>query len=379
MLALYFAILVLTIWLWLALVHAGFWRIEEGPALVEPRELPDVVVVIPARNEEVGIGETLRSLWEQDYRGRQRVVLVDDHSEDRTVEVARQAAEIMGRTADLTIIEAEPLPDGWTGKVWAMQQGLSRGVSDDDAARYALFSDADISHGKSALRELVARAETDDCDLASFMVRLHCETPSERLTIPAFVFFFRLLYPFRRVNDPANALAGAAGGTMLVRRTALERIGGLECIRGELIDDCALARHIKQGGHRIRLDLSETSVSTRCYGRMCEITDMIARTAYTQLRYSPLLLLGCVLGLCVTFLAPVVLVVSVRGWPSFLGGAAWLIMSLLYLPMVRFYRQSPLWAGLLPITALLYLGATITSAWRHYRGRGGQWKGRSRS
>jgi hopene-associated glycosyltransferase HpnB len=208
------------------------------------------------------------------------------------------------------------------------------------------------------------------------MVRLQCRTTAEKAMIPAFVFFFKLLYPFRRINAPADRTAGAAGGTMLVRREALERIGGLNRIQKELIDDCALARQIKEGGNRIWLGLSETSVSTRRYSRLSEILHVIARTAYTQLEYSPLRLLGCVLGLALAFLAPPLLLLT-GGGAALCGGLAWLLMSLLYLPMVRFYRQAPFWALLLPLTALLYTWATLLSAWRHHRGQGGQWKGRT--
>jgi len=373
------ALLVLAVWLALWLAHAAFWRIDREPAPPPPETWPAVAAIIPARNEAERIEETLTSLWQQDYPGCLRIVVVDDHSEDGTAEAALRAAEENGRAEMLHVLTAEPLPDGWTGKVWAMQQGLTRGVPPDDPARYILFSDADIAHGKSALRELVSRAEAGPCDLVSFMVRLQCHSSAEKLLIPAFVFFFKLLYPFRRVNDPRDSLAGAAGGTMLARREALERIGNLDRIRGEWIDDCALAREIKRGGHRIWLGLSESSISTRHYGRLREILAMIARTAYTQLGYSPLRLLGCVAGLGLIFLAPPLLLCFASGWPQALGGAAWLLMSLLYLPMVRFYRQSPLWALLLPLTALLYLWATLLSAWRHARGQGGVWKGRARS
>lgn len=372
-------LLVLTIWVYLALAHSGFWCIDLSPVPSPPKDWPEVVAVIPARDEAEGIAETLRSLWTQDYRGRLRVVLVDDHSEDGMAEIARQTARAMGREEGLTIIEAETLPPGWTGKVWAMHQGVTRGISAEDAARYVLFSDADISHGVDAVRALVCRAEAGSIDLTSFMVRLHCGTSAERMMIPAFVFFFRMLYPFRLINNLQNPLAGAAGGTMLVRRTALERIGGLTSIRGELIDDCSLARQIKQGGHALYLGLSETSCSTRIYNNLSEIFHMIARTAYTQLNYSPIQLLGCVFGLALTFIAPLLLLLFGKGLPALFGGLAYLIMSLLYLPMVRFYRQSPFWVFLLPLTSLLYLSATLLSAYRYYRGKGGQWKGRSQS
>jgi len=374
----FLSLLVLAIWLWLWLGHASFWRIDRTEVPHAPADWPDVVAVIPARNEEEGIAETLRSLWSQDDAKVIGIALVDDHCEDRTVELALATAREMGREAALHIVPAEPLPAGWTGKVWAMHQGVTRGIDPDNPARYILFSDADISHGVSAVQELVCRAEAGDCDLSSFMVRLQCRTVAERLMIPAFVFFFKMLYPFRRVNDVSDPLAGAAGGTMLLRRAALDRIGGLTSIRGELIDDCALAREIKRGGHRIWLGLSDTSVSTRHYDRLSEILHMIARTAYTQLGTSPLRLLGCFAGLALVYLAPPLLLLA-HGWSALFGGLAWLLMTAIYLPMVRFYRQSPVWAVLLPLTALLYLTATLLSAWRWHRGRGGQWKGRSQT
>lgn len=387
-------LLTLVIWLVLGLGWSQFWRIDHERVPSAPPEWPEVVAIIPARDEAECIEETLRSLWSQSYPGRLRIVLVDDNSQDGTAAAACQAAARVGREGSLTVVSGQPLPPGWTGKVWAMQQGLvhagipgvgpSRGsepavIPAGQLTGYVLFSDADIVHGRDAVRELVCRAEADACDLVSLMVRLRCDTAAERLMIPAFVFFFKLLYPFRKVNDPRQALAGAAGGTMLVRRAALARIGGLECIRRELIDDCSLAREIKRGGHRIWLGMSESSTSSRGYGTLGEVQRMIARTAYTQLGYSPLILVGCVAGLGLAFLAPPLLTFMAGGAPALLGGLAWLIMSGLYLPMVRFYRQWPLWAALLPLTAALYLAATVMSAWRHHCGRGGQWKGRAQS
>lgn len=369
----------LAAWVVLWLFRGGFWCIDREPVPAAPAEWPEVVAVIPARNEAEVIGETLRSLWDQSYSGRLRIVLVDDHSHDGTAGVALQAARAAGREADLEVLSAEALPPGWTGKLWAMQQGLTRGVPARDPARYVLFSDADISHGPNALRELVSRAEAGPCDLVSFMVRLECRSRAERLMIPAFVFFFKLLYPFRQINNPRHPLAGAAGGTMLLRREALERTGGMACIRHELIDDCSLGREVKRGGHRIWLGMSDESRSTRGYGTLDEILRMIARTAYTQLGYHPLVLVGCVLGLGFTFLAPPLLTLFASGPAQLLAGLAWLLMTLLFVPMVRFYRLSPLWAVLLPVTACVYLWATVLSAWWHHRGKGGQWKGRSQA
>ncbi|HLJ54492.1 MAG TPA: glycosyltransferase [Chthonomonadaceae bacterium] len=370
------AVSALIAWLWLLFGNAGFWRIERPAPAAKPQEWPEVVVVIPARDEGQGIAETLRSLWGQDYAREVRIVLVDDHSEDATVERAVALAESLGRRGALTVLAARSLPPGWTGKVWAMSEGISHGVPAGDPARYVLFSDADVRHGSSAVRDLVARAESGGLDLASLMVTLQCRTVAERLTIPAFVFFFRMLYPFRRANDRSDSLAAAAGGTMLLRRSALDRIGGLAAIRGELIDDCALARAVKRGGHRIWLGLGAASVSTRGYGRLRDIVHMVARTAYTQLGYSPARLAGCVAGLCLVYLAPPLLLFA-RGPSAAVGAVAWLLMAIAYAPMVRFYRQPLFFAPLLPLTATMYLYATCLSAWRHHCGRGGQWKGRS--
>jgi hopene-associated glycosyltransferase HpnB len=371
-------VLTLCTWLYLWLGHTSFWKIEHDPNPAPPEGWPSVVAIIPARNEAELIPETLRYLFAQDYPGDFRVVLVDDHSQDGTAEAAIKVAAEIGAEAEVSILTAELLPPGWTGKVWAMDQGVTRGIPAGDGSRYVLFCDADISHGVGALRELDCRAEAGPCDLVSFMVKLQCSTVSEKLMIPAFVYFFRLLYPLRKVNDPEQSLAGAAGGIMLTRREALERMGGLKSIKGEIIDDCSLAREIKRGGNRIWLGLSDNSESTRSYETMSEILRMISRTAYTQLRYSPLRLIGCVVGLGITFLAPPLLLIA-GGWSAALGGMAWLVMTLLYLPMVLYYRQSPLLAATFPFTACYYLSATVLSAWLHHRGKGGEWKGRRTS
>jgi hopene-associated glycosyltransferase HpnB len=371
------AILVLIIWLYLLLANGLFWRIDDEPVPEPPLAWPDVTAIIPARNEEEHIAESIESLLDQRYPGRLRIVVVDDHSDDGTSGEARHAARSRGRESDLLVLPADPLPERWAGKVWAMQQGVTRGL-ETEGGGYVLFCDADVLHGPGSLRELVCRTEWDGLDLASFMIRLKCESPAERLMVPAFVFFFRMLYPFRRANNPADRLAGAAGGMMLVRRSALERIDNLTPIHDALIDDCSLAREIKRGGHRIWLGMSRSCYSLRGYGTMREIVRMIARTAYTQLDYSPLKLAVCFLGLLVTFVAPLGLLFA-GGSAAALGAASWLLMSALYLPMVRFYCQPAFMALLLPVTACLYLWATLVSAWNHVRGQGGQWKGRAQS
>jgi hopene-associated glycosyltransferase HpnB len=253
---------------------------------------------------------------------------------------------------------------------------MNSGLPEIGDAAFILFTDADIAHHSTNLRGLVARIAHERRDLVSLMVRLHCESLAERFLVPAFVFFFAMLYPFAWVNDPRRHTAAAAGGCMLIRRAALDRVGGLATIKGALIDDCALARAIKEAGGSIGLDLSEDTASLRPYPSIAAIWNMVARSAYTQLRYSPLLLAGTVAAMAVTYLAPPLLFVLGPVWASWLGGMAWLLMSLIFLPMVRWYGMAPAWSLLLPATALVYLGATLASGWRHFRGRGGSWKGR---
>ncbi len=354
--------------------RGGFWRIERVRPAPEPAAWPEVVAVIPARDEADGIGRTVASLLEQDYPGRFTLVVVDDHSTDGTAGIARAAAEAAGAAERLRVVEGAPLPSGWTGKVWAMEQGV-RAAAAAEGARYLLFTDGDIRHAPGQLRALVARAEDGGADLVSLMVRLHCATWPERALIPAFVFFFRMLYPFRWIADPRRRTAGAAGGVMLARRDAVEAIGGMAALKGALIDDCTLARRLKDRGGRLWLGLAERTCSLRVYRGWGEPWNMIARSAYDQLGHSPLLLLGSVLAMLLAFVAPPLLALSGgSGAPA--GALAWLAMTVAYAPMVRFYRLPWWWAPTLPAVALLYLGATIHSAIRYHLGRGGQWKGR---
>ena len=363
------------IWLVLWLRHGGFWRTTIAPLPDPPRDWPGVVAVIPARNEAEGIGRTVGSLLGQDYKGRISIVVVDDESTDGTAEVAKHAALAAGASDKLHVINGAATPAGWTGKMWAVNQGLEKAAEIDPSARYVLLTDGDISHGGRNVAHLVARAEGSALDLTSLMVRLRCESLAEHMLIPAFVFFFQMLYPFSRVNDPTNKTAGAAGGCMLVRRSALERIGGSAAIKGALIDDCALAAAMKRNGP-IWLSLTNDAESLRIYGDLAEVWRMVARSAYTQLNYSPLLLLGTVVGLCITFLAPPLLFLFAHGWASTFGLLAWIIMAACYSPMLRFYGRSRWWAPLLPAVAFVYLGATLDSALRHVQGKGGAWKGR---
>ena len=361
----------LAVWLVLWLRHGGFWRTATSPLPATPADWSGIVAVIPARNEADGIAHAVGSLLAQDYKGPVSVVVVDDESDDRQP-IAGLCP--LGRDR-LTVIAGTPTPPGWTGKMWAVAQGVAKAAEIAPSARYLLLTDGDIEHSSRNLAHLVARAEADALDLTSLMVRLRCASFAETALIPAFVFFFQMLYPFARVNDPADPAAAAAGGCMLVRRTALERIGGIAAIKGALIDDCALAAAMKRNGP-IWLGLTNEAFSLRVYGDVGEIWRMVARTAYTQLHHSPLLLLGTVLGLCITFLAPPLLFLFDHGAPRVFGLLAWFIMASCYVPMLRFYGRSIWWAPLLPIVALVYLGATLDSALRHWRGKGGAWKGR---
>lgn len=365
-------ILALAIWAYLLLGRGGFWRVDADAPIPrrDPSEpWPRVVAVVPARNEAAGVGEAVASLLAQDYPGDFSIVLVDDHSTDGTAEAARAAAG--NETSRLTIVSARPLPQGWTGKLWALSEGVRQIPAAPDLY---LFTDADITHHRTNLSELVARLEGESRDLVSLMVKLRCESLAERFLIPPFVFFFAMLYPFAWSNDLRRRVAAAAGGCILIRRSAYERVGGYAAIKGELIDDCALARAVKSGGP-IWLGLTRHTRSLRPYPRVADIWNMVARTAYTQLRYSPPLLVATALGMAVTYLAPLLLMLA-GGAAAWLGLAAWLAMTFSYLPMLRFYGVSAGWALLLPVAASVYLAATIDSGWRHWRGKGGEWKGR---
>ena len=365
-------------WLYLLLGHGRFWRCSERlPASADagPAPWPAVAALVPARNEEDTIAAVLGSLLAQDYPGRLSVTLVDDRSTDAT----RVRAAAIANTA-LTILDGQPLPTGWSGKLWALQQGIAQVVRDQADTRYIFLSDADIAHDPDTLRRLVAKAESEGRDLVSLMARLSCETPWEQLLIPAFVFFFQKLYPFPRANDARSTVAAAAGGCVLIRRSALERIGGIAAIRGALIDDCSLAKAVKRSGGRLWLGLADGSRSLRAYRALAPIWMMVARSAFTQLRYSGLLLLGTVLGMAVLYLVPplALLVAALHGdtLAALLAAAAWLLMTAAYLPTVLYYRQPVAAALTLPLAALLYLGMTLDSARRHWWGSGSRWKGR---
>lgn len=364
------AIATFSIWCWLLVCHGGFWR--SAPVLQghkRPSGKAKIAVVIPARNEAESIRQTLTSLLAQDYPGKLSILLVDDNSTDGTGEIAHSLASADSR---LTILQGKPLAPGWSGKLWAVSQGLQH--PDAIQADYVLLTDADISHTPSHVSSLVAKAESENLDLVSEMVKLHCETFPERALIPAFIFFFQMLYPFAWANNPKRKLAAAAGGTILVSRSALDRIDGVNRIRHNLIDDVALAREVKRTG-KIWLGHSEEATSLRVYKDSDEIWNMIARTAYVQLNHSPLLLLGTCIGMLLIYLAPPLLLFA-HGWKIILGMITWGMMAFSFLPTLHRYRRLPFWSLALPLIGLYYLAATIASAIRHYRGKGGAWKDR---
>lgn len=364
----------LAIWIYLMLGRGGFWRMNVDDETPTGSAVPAkrVAAVVPARNEASTVGQTIQSLLAQKYGGPFHTFLVDDHSSDGTAEIARRAAQEAGYPERLTIIEAAPLPGGWTGKLWALAEGISAASS--FSPHYYWFTDADIVHQPDNLSRLVARAESGGFDLVSLMVKLRCKAFAERMLIPAFVFFFFKLYPPAWVTRMDRRTAAAAGGCILIRCGTLAHIGGIAAIRSQLIDDCALARAVKFGGP-IWLGPTSNACSQRAYGSCSEIGRMIARSAFTQLRHSVLLLCAVILAMTITYIAPLILL-AFGGWPRILGLAAWILMTASYWPTLRFYRLSPLWATLLPLIAVFYLGTTVYSAALYYSGRGGVWKGR---
>ncbi|HSA81578.1 MAG TPA: glycosyltransferase [Geminicoccaceae bacterium] len=377
------AALSLLAWVYLLLGRAGFWRARpriEDEHPTPPRDWPAVVAVVPARDEEAHVASALRSLLDQDYRGGLAIVLVDDHSTDATRRIAENLAT--GGARSLEVIAAPELPGGWSGKLWAVEQGVRRAGERWPEARYLLLTDADIAHARNNLARLVAKADAEELDLVSLMVRLRCESFWERLLVPAFVFFFQLLYPFPAVNRARQRTAAAAGGCMLLRRQALAAAGGIAVIRDRLIDDVALARAVKHrpGGGWIWLGLGKTAWSLREYRGLASLWAMVARTADTQLKHSLLLLATTVLGMTLIFAGPPL---AVLAWPihgdavaAGLGAAAWLVMAAVYRPITRWYELRWGWLLSLPLAALLFVTMTVDSALQHRRGSGGRWKGR---
>jgi hopene-associated glycosyltransferase HpnB len=379
MISLLIASLACTAWIYLLLLRGGFWRTGErdAPAGGESMMLPSwphVTAIVPARDEARVIAATLHSLLQQNYPGRFDIVVVDDHSNDGTGAVARAASA--GAADRLVVLAAPDLADGWTGKLWALNAGTAYVDSLPEPPAYLLFTDADISYVPEALTELVTRAERGGLVLTSLMAKLRCASLAERAMIPAFIFFFRMLYPFAWVNRRDMPTAAAAGGCMLVQRKALRAAGGLARVRGQLIDDCALGRLLKAQGP-IWLGLTNRAQSLRAYGSIADIRQMVGRSAYAQLGYSPLLLAGTVAAMAVVFLAPPVQAVGSTGMTQWLAASTWLLMALALQPTLRFYGVSPWWGVALPVVATMYLGFTLDSAWQHWRGRGGMWKGRT--
>jgi hopene-associated glycosyltransferase HpnB len=361
------ALFAFALWVYLLAVRGRFWLAGERDDRGEPSApaaWPLVTAVIPARDEAAGIGQSVQSLLAQDYPGLE-IIVVDDGSQDGTGDLARAAGA--------TIVQGLPLPAGWTGKVWAQKQGVAAARA--KSPRYLLLTDADIVYAPGALQRIVARAEQGRLALTSVMVKLRCESLAERAFVPAFVFFFQMLYPFAWVNRPEYATAAAAGGCMLVRSDVLEESGGIDGIRGALIDDCALAAQIKAEAP-IWLGLSERVHSIRTYDTFGPIRRMVTRSAYAQLHYSPLQLLGATLGMALTFLAGPLLAIFASGSAALMGAAAWLMMAIAFQPTLRLYRVNPLWGLALPLIALTYMVWTVESALQYARGQGGQWKGR---
>jgi hopene-associated glycosyltransferase HpnB len=347
-------------WVYLFTSRANFWDIRVAPVPAGPAPEKSVCAIIPARNEESVVGQAITSLrpW--------HVIVVDDHSSDRTAAVAAEAGA--------EVIQAGPLPPGWTGKLWALSEGLNHAAA--LKPDYLLLTDADVVHAPNNVAELVARAEAGGLDLVSLMVKLRCRSLAEYLMIPAFVFFFFMLYPPAWVARRKSRTAAAAGGCILIRPSALERIGGIAAIRGEIIDDCALARAVKRTGGGIWLGVTDTTRSIRDYTTFAEIRAMIARTAFAQLHHSALLLIGTVIAMAVVYLAPPLMLISRHPLAAVFGLAAWFLMMLSYAPTLRFYGRSAAWAPLLPLIALIYMSATVDSARSYWTGRGGVWKGR---
>ncbi|PSF35038.1 glycosyl transferase family 2 [Aphanothece hegewaldii CCALA 016] len=384
------SLLSLFIWIYLILFRGGYWLSNQK---LEPNSklddfYPSICAVIPARNEADTIPISLPSLLKQQYTGDFKIILVDDQSEDCTGEIALKISKNLNQSPRINIIQGQPLPSGWSGKLWAMEQGLNYIQSQNINAKYILFTDADIQHDLLNITQLVTKAEKEKLALVSLMVLLKCESFWERFLIPAFVYFFEKLYPFSWANNPKNKMAAAAGGCILIRRDILEKIGGIEILKTALIDDCTLASEVKKFIQNnpnmetkgIWLGLTETTFSLRDYPTLKSIWDLIARTAFTQLNYSTFLLIGTVLGMVMTYLiSPISIILGIILGNQIIlaiGLIIWLLMAISYYPTLKLYKRSPLWSFSLPVIAFLYTLMTIDSALRYWQGKGGGWKGR---
>lgn len=375
------ALTALAIWAYMVLAHGGYWRADQREAMQENgqstnKNWPAVVAIVPARDEADMLPLTLPTLLAQDYPGSFAIVLVDDQSSDRTGDVARKLAQ--GARFPVEVVRAAERPAGWTGKVWAQSQGVAHVSQSRRPCTLFLLTDADIAYEAQSLRHLVTLAQEKHAVLTSLMARLNCESVAERTLVPAFVYFFQMLYPFRWVNTPSNPMAAAAGGCMLIDRQALERAGGMAAIRSALIDDCTLGQMMKRHGP-VWLGLAKTVRSVRPYPHWGDIRRMVARSAYAQLRYSPLLLAGTVFGMVLTYLSAPALALLGAYPANLIGGVTWALMAVSYQPMLRYYGTSPLWGLALPVIAAIYLAFTLDSAYQHWRGRGGMWKGRAQA
>jgi hopene-associated glycosyltransferase HpnB len=358
------AYLALAVWLYLIFAHGKFWQSAPELPRATPPEFPDVDIIVPARDEADTIGPAIASLLAQDYAGNYRVILVDDNSTDGT-------AALAGNAANLDIISLTSKPLQWSGKLWALSQGVAA-----SHAPVILFTDADILHDPRHLSSLVAKLLQCGADMVSEMVRLNCTSLAERALVPAFVYFFQMLYPFVRVNDPTSPVAAAAGGTVLIRREALQRSGGIDAIKNALIDDVALAKSIKKSG-RIFLGHSALAASIRPYPNFTDIWHMISRTAFTQLRHSAILLILALLGLTLLWLVPPAAALAGHGAALVCGISAWALSAASYMPTLARYGLNRLWALSLPMIAIFYMAATFGSALNYWRGRGARWKSRA--
>jgi hopene-associated glycosyltransferase HpnB len=375
------AALSVAIWLYLLVGRGGFWlsRLADVAAPASPsQQAAKVVAVVPARNEAAVVGASLGTLLRQAYGGEFSVILVDDQSDDGTAEHARAAAEEAGAADRLTIVTGTAIPPGWTGKLWALSQGIAAAQAGARPPDYLLLTDADIAYTADALAGLVARAEAGGLVLTSLMAKLHCVSRAERAFVPAFIFFFQMLYPFAWVSRPRSKTAAAAGGSMLVARHALEAAGGIAAIRGALIDDCALGKLLKEQGP-ISLGLTEKVLSLRACDGIADIRHMVTRSAYAQLHYSPWELAATCLAMAVTFFVPPIMAAVATAPADALGLAGWALMALAFQPTLRFYRVSPAWGLALPLIAGVYLIFTLDSALQYHTGHGGMWKGRAQA
>jgi len=365
----------LAVWIYLVCARGGFWlgRERDDTAIALPADPPSVAIVVPARNEADGIAQSVTSLLSQDYPALSLIV-VDDDSQDGTADIARQAARAIGAESRLTVLTGQPLPPRWTGKLWAVKQGIAA-AEEKFAPQYLMLTDADIVHAPDTLSWLVSHSSQHRLVLNSLTARWRCDNLAERVHIPAFIYFFAMLYPFAWVNRADHPMAGAAGGCMLLRTQALRAAGGIEVIRDALIDDCALAAAMKQQGP-IWLALTERVQSIRPYASWGDIRRMVARSAYAQLNYSPLALIGTIAGMTLTYLVPPLFALFGSGYAQLAGLVAWALMAISFQPVLRLYRLSPLWGLAVPAISFLFMLYTLDSAYQYAAGKGGSWKGR---